>query len=131
MLLRDSFADCRTVYVNTLPGLGEKSGVDDVYVVVDCNRDKWLSNLRCVFQLCKIVMREKPDVVLSTGAAPGLLGLILGKSFGARTVWIDSVANSEKLSLSGKLAGKLCDLWITQWSHLAHDGGPRYYGSVL
>ena len=23
------------------------------------------------------------------------------------------------------------DLWLTQWPHLAKDGGPQYFGSVL
>jgi UDP-N-acetylglucosamine:LPS N-acetylglucosamine transferase len=75
--------------------------------------------------------KERPDVVISTGAAPGLLGLILGRLFGAKAIWIDSVANSEKLSMSGKIAGYVADLWITQWSHLSSKSGPRHFGSVL
>ena len=33
--------------------------------------------------------------------------------------------------LSGQLAGRFADLWLTQWRHLARPGGPNYIGSVL
>jgi hypothetical protein len=73
----------------------------------------------------------RPDVVISTGAAPGFLALRLGRLLGARTIWVDSVANGEELSMSGKLAGRYADLWLTQWEHLAHEGGPQFRGNVL
>ena len=42
-----------------------------------------------------------------------------------------SIANAEELSLSGAKAGSCADLWLTQWPHLAREGGPRYLGNVL
>ena len=76
-------------------------------------------------------MRHRPDVVLSTGAAPGFFAILFGKLLGARTIWVDSIANAEQLSLSGKKAGRFADLWLTQWPHLAQPGGPLYKGSVI
>ena len=73
----------------------------------------------------------RPDVVVTTGAAPGLSALMVGKLFGARTMWIDSIANSEQLSGSGKVARHFADVWLTQWEHLAADSGPQYWGGVL
>jgi hypothetical protein len=54
------------------------------------------------------------------------------KLAGARTVWIDSIANSEKLSLSGRLVRKHVDLCLTQWPHLT-DAYPdvQCFGSVI
>ena len=46
-------------------------------------------------------------------------------------LWIDSLANGEELSMSGRRAAKHADLWLTQWPELAEDGGPEYAGSVL
>jgi len=37
-------------------------------------------------------------VIVSTGAAPGYFAIVLGRLFGARTIWIDSMANIENLS---------------------------------
>lgn len=77
------------------------------------------------------VVRIRPDVVITTGAAPGLAAIIFGKLIGARTIWIDSLANAEALSRSGKLAKHFSDLWLTQWSHLASPSGPSCWGRVL
>ena len=86
--------------------------------------------LKMAVQVFKILRREKPDVVISTGAAPGLLGIIAGRSVGAKTVWIDSIANVERLSLSGKLAARVANRTYTQWPHLATEK-ILYNGNVL
>ena len=73
----------------------------------------------------------RPDVVISTGAAPGYFALRLGKLFGARTIWVDSIANAEEMSLSGRLAQRYADLWLTQWPEVAKRDGARYEGRLL
>ena len=78
-----------------------------------------------------IVIKVRPDVVISTGAAPGCLAIRFGKLLGARTIWIDSIANVERLSMSGGLARRHADLWLTQWAHLSSDEGPAFRGTVL
>ena len=69
-----------------------------------------------------------PRVVVTTGAAPGFFALWLGKKLGAKTVWIDSFANGDELSLSGQRAGAHADVWLTQWPDLARPDGPEYAG---
>lgn len=90
-----------------------------------------LGLIRMCLQVLWIVIRERPDVVISTGAAVGYFSLRIGKLFGARTIWIDSIANVDKLSISGKHVGRHADLWLTQWPQLAKPEGPQYYGAVL
>ncbi len=131
MLVVGSFEDADIAYANTIDGLAEKSGVSPAYLVTDCNRDKPMANVRCATDILRIIRRERPNLIISTGAAPGIIALVIGKLFGAKTIWLDSVANSERLSLSGKFAGRIADVWLTQWSHLAADKGPKYFGSVL
>lgn len=100
-------------------------------VIPDANmwrKGRLVLSALCVFWL---LVRERPDVVVSTGAAPGYFAVRFGAMFGALTIWVDSVANAEQLSLSGREAGKHVDHWITQWPHLATENGPFYYGSVL
>lgn len=131
MLLRESFSDCDVQYAATLAGLGERSGVGSTHIVPDFNATKPWKTLTSLLAVAKVVRDARPGVVVSTGAAPGLVALIVGKLVGAKTIWIDSVANVERLSLSGRLAGRIADLWLTQWSHLARPKGPVYYGAVL
>jgi exopolysaccharide biosynthesis glucuronosyltransferase PssD len=102
-----------------------------LYRVRDASRWNKLGLVVQALQILWIVLRVRPRVVLSTGAAPGFFGLLFGKLIGARTIWIDSLANVEELSLSGRQARRYADLWLTQWPHLARPEGPRYLGAVL
>lgn len=102
------------------------------HVVADATRWDRLKLVKMVLQILWILLRERPHVVVTTGAAPGAVALRLARLLGARTVWIDSIANVEALSMSGAKVGPGTDLWLTQWPHLAGgDAGPRYEGSVL
>jgi UDP-N-acetylglucosamine:LPS N-acetylglucosamine transferase len=82
-------------------------------------------------QLAWLVLKTRPHVVVTTGAAPGFAAIVFGRLLGAKTVWIDSIANSETLSTSGAKAKRWADVWLTQWEHLAGTGGPDYWGGVL
>jgi len=99
--------------------------------VVDVTRWNKLRWIQCLFELLWIMMRERPDVVLSTGALPGYFAVRLGRMLGARTVWLDSFANVDELSMSGQRVGGHADLWLTQWPHLSRAGGPDYLGRVF
>lgn len=82
-------------------------------------------------QMLWILLRERPGIVFTTGAAPGLVALVLCRLVGARTIWLDSVANVEEVSMSGRLARRWADLWLTQWPALAGPNGPEYAGAVF
>lgn len=108
-----------------------EAGSARFYTVRDVTRwDKWRW-VQTIAKLAWIIARERPDVVVSTGALPGYFSLRLAKWFGARTIWLDSIANVEQLSMSGQKIGEHADLWLTQWPHLARPNGPLYRGTVL
>lgn len=109
----------------------EQTGGARYYTVRDVTRWDLLHWPQTCAKLLWILWRERPDVVVSTGALPGYFAVRMAKWFGARTVWIDSIANVEELSMSGQMAGKHADLWLTQWPQLARPEGPMYRGSVL
>jgi hypothetical protein len=129
--LAPALVECDVAYVTTMGSYRPEVGDARFYVVRNASRwNKWgliLMSLR----LAWIVVKERPDFVISTGAAPGYITLRLGKLVGARTIWIDSIANAEILSLSGQKIGKHADLWLTQWPHLARSEGPHFCGAVL
>lgn len=83
-------------------------------------------------QLIRILIIERPDVVVTTGAAPGYICLALSKILlRSKTMWIDSLANCEQMSMSANFARRFADAWLTQWPHLARSGGPEYWGAVI
>jgi UDP-N-acetylglucosamine:LPS N-acetylglucosamine transferase len=129
--LRRAFDGCNVVYVSTNPDYKQSLNGEKLYTVTDASMWEKLKLVKMLFEMLFVMIRVRPDVILSTGAAPGFAAILIGKLFGAKTIWIDSIANSEELSNSGKKIGKLADLWLTQWPHLAKEGGPSYWGSIL
>ncbi len=101
------------------------------YVVTDANKDELLKMLKLAFQSFKLLMRIKPDVVISTGAAVGVIAIIFAKLAGKKTIWLDSMANVKKMSLSARIAKPFCDLWLTQSKTLAQNCGARYVGKLI
>lgn len=79
-----------------------------------------------------ILKKSNPDVVISTGALPGLIMCFSAKLFSKKVIWLDSMANYQKLSFSGRVARFFCDVCLTQWEHLAeNDKRVSYWGKVL
>jgi UDP-N-acetylglucosamine:LPS N-acetylglucosamine transferase len=129
--LRPAFHDHHVVWVTVSDAYREHVPGAPLRVIADTTRWNKVGALRTAAQVLRILLEERPDVVVSTGALPGFFGVLLGKRLGARTIWVDSLANVEELSMSGQRAGKHADLWLTQWPELARDGGPCYAGNVL
>lgn len=101
------------------------------HTVRDVTRWDRLGLAHCAREVLEVLVRVRPDVVVSTGALPGFFGVVLGKTLGARTIWLDSLANVEELSMSGQRVQRFADLWLTQWPDLARPSGPRFEGSVI
>ena len=101
------------------------------HTVRDATRWNPIGALILAAQMLLVMIRVRPDVVVSTGAAPGYFAIRFGKLLGARTIWVDTLADVENLSRAGQLAGKYTDLWLTQWPHIARPNGPEYAGQVI
>jgi UDP-N-acetylglucosamine:LPS N-acetylglucosamine transferase len=120
----------KKVIVRTRATAGEIATAEVDYMVTDFSRSD-LHKLPVAFwESVKIIAKERPDLVVSTGALPGAIMLLVGKLFFCKTLWIDSIANTEKLSASGKIASFYADSVLTQWEHIA-DGKIKYVGAVL
>lgn len=80
----------------------------------------------------KLLRRDRPDAILSTGAGLAVPFFLVGKLLGIRLVYVESVTRTETISLSGKLVYRLADRFFVQWPQVA-EGRRRavYAGSVL
>ena len=138
--LRKAWDGCAVTYVTTDASFRDEVEEDATLrnqskpqfeTIVEGNRWQKFRLVRQLFKLVIVFIRVRPHVVITTGAAPGYFAIRIAKFFGTRAAWIDSIANSEELSLSGKLAGPFVDVWLTQWEDLASVDGPFYHGSVV
>lgn len=89
------------------------------YLMEDYSRwDAW-KMVPSFFHLLRVIWQEKPQAIMTTGAAPGLMCLLAGKIVGKKTIWIDSIANVQHLSASGRIASRFASKIYTQWKDLA------------
>lgn len=66
----------------------------------------------------KVLGKEKPDLIVSSGAAVAVPFFYLGKLFGAKTVYIEVFDRIDKPTLTGKLVYPVADRFIVQWEEM-------------
>jgi UDP-N-acetylglucosamine:LPS N-acetylglucosamine transferase len=103
---------------------------EKVYFVNDPKRNP-LKLIKNFFQSFKILLKEKPDVIISTGAASAVPTCYIGKIFGSKIVFIESLAAVDRPSLSGRFAYFIADLFIVQWKNLLKFYKKAIYGGQL
>lgn len=131
MLLRPTLAQYDICFATTEPAVAVQHGIAGAERLPDCNQNMPFRSALCALAALRVVLRHRPRIVISTGAAPGFFCILAGRLIGARTLWIDSVANGEELSMCGKLSKRFAHECWTQWEHLAGPDRPRYHGAVL
>lgn len=129
--LLPAFTGCELIFITTDAKYAPTVGKNQFLVVPDANQWNKFRVVWLALVMLKHVLTIRPDIVVSTGAAPGFMAIFFAKKLGAKTIWLDSIANAEKLSLSGEKAKNYADLWLTQWEHLAVPKGPKFVGAVL
>lgn len=131
--LSESWSGHQTFCVTTTEVVRDKlSNLGRVYVVGECNRQYPLRVVKVLLRCIIILFRERPEVVISTGAAAGCMLCLFGKMLGAKVVWIDSITNVERISLSGRMVRYVADLFLVQWPELAHKHEHvEYVGEVV
>lgn len=68
-----------------------------------------------IIQSVRILLAQKPDVVISTGAGDVVPIVMLGSILGIPTVFAESIARTHKPSLTGRLIGPFADLVLIPW----------------
>ena len=78
-----------------------------------------LKNLiKNTFLAWKILRKEKPDLIISSGAAVAVPFFYLGKLFGAKTIYVEVFDRIDAPTLTGKLVHPITDRFIVQWEEM-------------
>lgn len=131
--LASSWEKCESFSVTTTDVMRDKlRRRGEVYIVGECNRQHPIRVIKVLVRCIKAVLRERPDVVISTGAAVGCMVCFLSKLLGAKVIWIDSITNAERISLSGRMVRHIADLFLVQWPELQNTyKNVEYVGQVI
>ena len=65
-----------------------------------------------------ILPKEKPDLIISSGAAPAVPFFWLGKLFGAKTIYIEVFDRIDASTIAGKMCYPVTDKFIVQWDEM-------------
>lgn len=74
--------------------------------------------IKNTFLAFKILAKEKPDVIISSGAAVAVPFFYIGRLFGAKTVYVEVFDRVDKPTVTGKLVYPVTNLFIVQWEEM-------------
>ena len=106
---------------------------EKVYFVADPGRNP-INLLKCVIQSFKVLLKERPAVVISTGAGVAVPSCYLAKLlFGSKIVFVESFCRTEEPSLTGKFTYPVSDLFFVQWPEMLEKYGDKavYRGAIV
>jgi UDP-N-acetylglucosamine:LPS N-acetylglucosamine transferase len=131
MRMRPAFDGCDVHYATVDATAAAAVAPAPVHVYPDANKETKLRLAAAAVRLFWIVAVLRPDVVVSTGAAGGYLAIRFARLIGARTMFIDSIANARRLSVSADLARGKADRVLSQWPAVARATGTEFRGAVI
>lgn len=71
--------------------------------------------IRNTFLAVKILKKERPDLIISTGAAVSVPFFYIGKILGAKLIYIEVFDRIDKPTMSGRMVYPITDRFIVQW----------------
>lgn len=75
-------------------------------------RNTWLA--------VKVLLRERPDLIVSSGAAVAVPFFAIGKLMGAKCVYVEVFDRVDKGTLTGRMLNGISDLFVVQWPEMTH-----------
>lgn len=66
----------------------------------------------------KVLRKERPDLIISSGAAVAVPFFYLGKLLGAKLIYIEVFDRIDKPTLTGKIVYPIVDKMIVEWEEM-------------
>lgn len=133
LLVREAWQDHERLWVTFPTGDAQSllKGEKTVWAFHPTNRN--IPNLvRNAWLAWRLLRRERPDVIMSTGAGVAVPFIWIGRLLKIRSVFIESLAFTTRRSLSGVLVYPFVDHYYVQWPDLARKYAKAVYqGMVL
>ena len=118
----------------TSENLKEKFG-KKLYFLPYGTRSKLFTYIFKYLYLCiktvYLYFKIRPKVIVTTGTHTAGPMCILGKIFGSKIIYIETFANIDKKTATGKIIYKIADLFIVQWEEMLKIYPKAVYGGSI
>lgn len=87
-----------------------------------------------LFEFISIFLKEKPDVLFSTGSEITVIPFYLGKIFfRTKLVFLETVTRVSRPSFTARVVYPVCDLFLVQWEKMLESFGSKakFCGRVI
>lgn len=121
MMLKPLMNKYETIIVTEKSKYSVESKEYKTYYLSQVNRKEKSFLLKMVINSGKsiiILLTEKPDVIISTGALATIPLCLFGKLFRKKIIFIESFAKINSPTLTGKLIYKFADQFYVQWEEM-------------
>lgn len=121
LMLKPLMEKYESVLVTEKTGYGAGKLDVKTYYVKQINRKELLFIPKLIansFKSLGIVIKEKPDVMITTGVLATIPLALLMKLFKKKLIYIESFAKVTSKTLSGKLLYKYADRFYVQWEEM-------------
>lgn len=106
------------------------SKIEKVYFIMPARRN-YFKFIISFLQSLNIIIKERPSVIISTGAEIGYPSILIGKILGIKTIYIETISRITP-SLTGKLCYKIADEFFIQWpEQKKYFPNAKYFGGVF
>lgn len=96
-------------------------GDTKLYYLKQVNRNEKAFTIKMIsnsIKAMKIFLKERPDIIISTGALATIPMCIIAKVFRKKLIFIESFAKVNSPTLTGKLLYKFADQFYVQWEEM-------------
>lgn len=135
MQILDAVDGYEVFFVTEKGGQSEDCNFENLYLFEQINRKEKLFALHFIYLFVRafcILLKEKADVIITTGALLSFPFCVAAKILAKKVVYIESFARVNDRSLTGKLVYKFADLFIVQWkSMLEYYPNATYTGGIF
>ena len=134
LCLREIADEHESFFVTEKSGRSDECNLSDVYLLSQINRREklFIFHFLWIFiRAMQILFKEKPDVVITTGALVSYPFCLVAKLMRKKVVYIESFARVNEKSLTGKLVYPFADLFIVQWESMLKCYPNAVYGGGI
>ena len=104
---------------------------EKVYYAYERTNRNLLNLFKNIFLATKVFYKEKPDIIISTGAGIALPFLLLGFISNKKNIYVESISRINSPSLTGKIVYYLSNDFFIQWPEIQKYFPKSKYGGKL